>query len=311
MSLWGSTDNLAGAPTWLTGVESFVAGDVTTAANSITIAGHGIENGSKVVLTTTANAIGLASGVYFAKVDGDVITLHDTHTAPETFGAVKGLTSQAAGTLQIVPTGVDVAIAKAAAPTANVFFVDAAEAITDANRDKGFKTPGWYKYETYADAQSETRHKAELLCAFGGHQYDVAVGDTGVDTQSGVDEDNVVAGEKALLTIGTNPIQDGDDGTNSATVDLAGTEDLLLVTAATVVPSGGTISYQWQVKESDKARFVNITAGAPYAISALTGSTSTLTVTTTADTAGDQYRCKVSHPEADTVTSTTVTATQE
>ena len=310
MSLWGSTDNLAGAPTWLTSVESFVAGDVTTGDNSITIAGHGIRNGSKVVLTTAGNAIGLTSGVYFAKVDGDVITLHDTHTAPATFGTVKGLTSQAAGTLQIVPTGVDVAIAKATAPTANVFFVDAAEAITDTNRDKGFKTPGWYKYETYTDADSETRHKAELLCAFGGHQYDAAVGDTGVDTQSGVDEDSVVAGEKALLTIGTNPIQDGTDGTNSATVDLAN-EAIVLVTAATVSPAGGTISYQWQVKEHDKARFVDISAGTPYAISATDGATSELTVAAGGATAGDKYRCVVSHAEADSVTSTTVTATQE
>ena len=163
MALWGLTDNLAGAPKWLTTTESFVAGDVTTGSNSITIAGHSIVNGTKVVLAgATANALGSSTdGVHFAKVVGDVITLHPTHTAPSTFGTAIGLSSQAAGTLQVIPSDVDVAVAKAASTKANVFFIDEAEAETASNRAKGFKTGGWYKYETYADSGSVTRHKAE------------------------------------------------------------------------------------------------------------------------------------------------------
>ena len=314
MALWSNVDNLASAPKWLTPSYTFdgtgANNKVSSTSDTITIENHGIQNGSKVFVTgASANQLGTGTdGVQYANVVGDTIKLYETFDG-SAFGTLRQLTEAGTGhSIQVIPTAVDAGIATGAAPAVSVFFVDAAEAKTDANRVKGFQTPGWYEYVTYDDAQGVTRHKAELLCAFGESVYDVAVGDTGV-TGTASHEDGVVAGEQALLTIGTNPIQDGTDGTNSATVDLAN-DDIVLLTAATVAPVGGTISYQWQVKGATSARFVNISAGAPYAI-AVNGSTSSeLTVAAGGATAGDKYRCVVSHAEADSVTSTTVTATQ-
>ncbi len=48
-----------------------------------------------------------------------------------------------------------------------VFGVSAAEAAVASNKAKGINTPGWVKYTTYTDAQSNTRHKAETLVAMG------------------------------------------------------------------------------------------------------------------------------------------------
>jgi len=153
------------------------------------------------------------------------------------------------------------------------------------------------------------RDQAELLVAMGGDIDGAVVANT--DGINGSD-DAVVAGSAAVISIGTQPIQAGTDLTNSATIDLAGNENLVLVTAATVLPAGGTISYQWQQKlAAAGSAFTNLTAAGVVGISATTGGTSTLTITTTDNLAGNQYRCVVSHAEAKSVTSTTVTATQE
>ena len=45
----------------------------------------------------------------------------------------------------------------------HVFFVDETEAKVASNRAKGIKSPGWYLYKGYDDANGNTRHKAELL----------------------------------------------------------------------------------------------------------------------------------------------------
>jgi hypothetical protein len=319
MALWGNTDDLAGAPKWLTPSFTFdgTGADkvVSATADTITINNHGIQSGTKVFITSASNdLLGTdVSGIQYAEVvDPDTIKLNGTYNGTA-FGTLRELTEAGTGhTLQVIPTAVDVGEAVGAAPAVSVFFVDAAEAKTDANRDKGFQTPGWYKYVTYDDSDGVTRHKAELLCAFGESVYDVAVGDTGV-TGLASDEDGVVAGEQALITIGTQPIQDGTDGTNSATVDLAGNASIVLVTAATVAPVGGTINYQWQEKSATAgSEFTNLTTAGVYSISAVDGATSALTISGTTDNlAGYQYRCVVSHAEADSVTSTTVTATQQ
>ena len=47
--------------------------------------------------------------------------------------------------------------------------VDVSEATTAANIAKGIKTAGWTQYRTYTDAQGITRHKSEVLVAFGGN----------------------------------------------------------------------------------------------------------------------------------------------
>jgi hypothetical protein len=57
---------------------------------------------------------------------------------------------------------------------AQVYGVDSTEATIAANRAKGINTPGWVKYTTYTDAQSNTRHKAEVLVAMSSITGDAA-----------------------------------------------------------------------------------------------------------------------------------------
>jgi hypothetical protein len=303
MALWGTTDDLAGAPKWLTSVESFVAGNVDVAntgdtPNSITIAGHGIANGTKVVLTATPNLGTTTNGVYFAKVVGDVITLHDTFTAPTTFSAAKDLTAANAGTLQIIPTDVDVAFAKSAAPKANVFFVDEAEAEATGNRNKGLRTPGWYKFETYADASQSnaTRYKAELLCAIGENGH-ASQSDTGVDTTA--TEDDVIAGGNTAITI-TNNVQ-------SITISDGVTDADAFNVTATVTDSA-QYTVQWQESTDGGVTFTNF--GSP---SALTNSGTQVNLAITADHTdgnnGYKYRAILSSASADDVTSAVGTLT--
>jgi hypothetical protein len=303
MALWGTTDDLAGAPKWLTSVESFVAGNVDVAntgdtPNSITIAGHGIANGTKVVLTATPNLGTTTNGVYFAKVVGDVITLHDTFTAPTTFSAAKDLTAANAGTLQIIPTDVDVAFAKSAAPKANVFFVDEAEAEATGNRNKGLRTPGWYKFETYADASQSnaTRYKAELLCAIGENGH-ASQSDTGVDTTA--TEDDVIAGGNTAITI-TGQV------TNITIADGVTDADAFNVTAT--VTDSAQYTVQWQESTDGGVTFTNF--GSP---SALTNSGTQVNLAITADHTdgnnGYKYRAILSSASADDVTSAVGTLT--
>jgi hypothetical protein len=303
MALWGTTDDLAGAPKWLTSVESFVAGNVDVAntgdtPNSITIAGHGIANGTKVVLTATPNLGTTTNGVYFAKVVGDVITLHDTFTAPTTFSAAKDLTAANAGTLQIIPTDVDVAFAKEAAPKANVFFVDEAEAEATGNRNKGLRTPGWYKFETYADASQSnaTRYKAELLCAIGENGH-ASQSDTGVDTTA--TEDDVIAGGNTAITI-TGQV------TNITIADGVTDADAFNVTAT--VTDSAQYTVQWQESTDGGVTFTNF--GSP---SALTNSGTQVNLAITADHTdgnnGYKYRAILSSASADDVTSAVGTLT--
>ncbi len=84
---------------------SFLAANVDTGNNHITITGHEIPNGSRVLLAgVSLNALGAnTDGQYFAKVTGDNIELFDSYTAPSTFTTQQGLSTNANGSLKIVP----------------------------------------------------------------------------------------------------------------------------------------------------------------------------------------------------------------
>ena len=58
--------------------------------------------------------------------------------------------------------------------SSKVFGVNETEAAVVSNRAKGLKTPGWVRYNTYTDAQGNTRHKSEVLVAAGGFTVAVA-----------------------------------------------------------------------------------------------------------------------------------------
>ena len=51
--------------------------------------------------------------------------------------------------------------------SSKVFGVDETEARVASNRAKGLKASGWVRYNTYTDAQGNTRNKVEVLVAGG------------------------------------------------------------------------------------------------------------------------------------------------
>jgi len=152
--------------------------------------------------------------------------------------------------------------------------VDRSEAANPDNREIGIKTPGWTKYRTYVDGNGNTRHKAEILVAFGG------------DFTSG---DNDTIDPDPVITIGTQPA-------NATAVE----GETTTFTVEASVTRGATLSYQWQNSE-DGIVWTNI-AGA-------TSSSYTTDELTVEDDDGDQYRVIVSAVGATPVTSSAATLT--
>lgn len=272
MSLWGLTDNLAGAPKWLTKTESFLTADVDGTAKTITIANHGLEDLSQVTVT------GATTGIKFIKVVGDVIKVYDSLANATTAGAggLQSLT-EADGTLQITPS--------------DVYFIDSTEATLKANQDKGFDAPGWYQYSTYTDAGSVVRHKAELLCAFGDGNVTDA-GDAGVD---GDDGDVTFDREITIGATTVTPTNPDIDGNASFTVGIAHT---------TSGKAGGTVGFQWSFSVNGGTSFANCD------VADSSDNTATMTVAqgdTDEYVNGALFRCTLTLAEAQTRVSLPVT----
>jgi len=183
MSLWGNTDNLAGAPKWLAPTLTIDATSntvVIAASDSIVYADHGLVTGDPVTYSSDdANnvIVGLTdSTLYYAiRVDEDTIKL-----ASNTSNAIAGTA------VDITDVGLNDADTLQKTPD-NLYFVDTTEVGVAANKAKGFTAPGWWVYETYTDSGSNTRHKAVCVA-----ELSVAVGTSG---DAGVDgsDDAVVA----------------------------------------------------------------------------------------------------------------------
>jgi hypothetical protein len=62
-----------------------------------------------------------------------------------------------------------------------VFGIDETEAALAANKAKGITTPGWTRFQTYTDAQSNTRYKTEVLVAAGSFTNTI-IGDASDDS---------------------------------------------------------------------------------------------------------------------------------
>lgn len=160
------------------------------------------------------------------------------------------------------------------AQLADVFGISASEAGETANREKGIKSPGWVKYVTYTDAESNTRHKAEVLVAHGS-----VTGDA--DSFDPV----------PVITISSQPA--------SATASHGSTATFSATATATL---GGTLSYQWQKQESGAGAWTNISG-------ATSASYTTGSLTVAADDT-DKYRVVVSATlGAQSVTSSAATLT--
>jgi hypothetical protein len=147
-----------------------------------------------------------------------------------------------------------------ATDAANAVFVSAEEAVLKTNKDKGILGAGWWLVKEYKDAEGATRYKTELLIA-------MSVANA---TSGDASDDAKVADTEITITIGAQPA--------NQTASAGGAT--FSVTASV---NSGSVTYQWQKKESAAgSRWANV-AGATSATLALTG------LTNGADN-GDQYR---------------------
>jgi len=149
------------------------------------------------------------------------------------------------------------------ADLANAIFVDITEAQQEANKSRGLTGAGWWLYNTYTDADGNTRYKTECL---------VAMSETAADAGDRAD-DTIAADAAYTITISAHP---ANQNTSSGGATFAVT--------ASVSAGGGALAYQWQRKAVGTTRFVNV-AGATSASVVLAGQV--------ADNTGDQYRVKI------------------
>lgn len=234
MSLWGKTDALVSAPKFIARKAFFdsTAVDTTTETINILSSNTGFATGDAVAYTINGGTVigGLTNATtYFVRVVGaGLISLYNTYANAINTGATTGrLNISGAGVGTHVLQRTTAANASDGQP--GIFFVDAQEAQTTANKAKGLTGAGWWTYRTYTDAQSATRHKAECLIA-------MAVGyDTAGDAEDTVTVD-------LAITIGTQP----------ASVAIVSPDDLTLTVVATV-NSATELTYQWFDASDDSA----------------------------------------------------------
>ena len=146
-----------------------------------------------------------------------------------------------------------------AADKAKSVFVSTEEALLATNKAKGITGAGWWLLNEYTDAQGTTRYKTECLVAMA----------VATATSGDAADDAKVSDVEITLAIGTQP---------TAQTAVAGAATFAVVATANT----GTVTYQWQKRESTGTRWNNV-SGATSTSLALTG------LTNAADN-GDQYR---------------------
>ena len=164
-----------------------------------------------------------------------------------------------------------------------VVFVDAQEANLAENKARGISGPGWWAFATYSQG-TVTRTKAECLAVISNPEANSA------ETQT----DDTIAADFGI-TIDSQP----------ASASVAGGAAGQFVVAAVSRPTGGTLSFQWQVSTD---------AGSTFADSADAGvvsgsATNTLDISDVAGLDANQYRCVVSVTGGADVTSDAATLT--
>lgn len=165
------------------------------------------------------------------------------------------------------------------ADKAKAVFVSAEEALLGTNKAKGITGAGWWLINEYTDASGSIRYKPEHLIAM-----------TVANATSGDAADDAnVADVEITITIDTQPA-------NQTAV--AGEATFTVVASV----NSGAVTYQWQKKESNSTRWVNVAAA--------TTDTLALTGLTNAADNDDQYRVILgSNSGAKKVTSNSATLT--
>ena len=153
MALWGNKDS-------------------KTAAGTVTITTAGAVTGTGTAFTTAAK---VGNTMTVTSTDYQIVAIADDTHCTVIAGTNNGNNSVTAKTAQSYalsekPCYVAHESAETGGRAGNsskVFGVDETEARVAANRAKGLKTAGWVRYNTYTDAQGNTRNKSEVLVAGG------------------------------------------------------------------------------------------------------------------------------------------------
>lgn len=164
-----------------------------------------------------------------------------------------------------------------------VVFVDAQEANLAENKARGISGPGWWAFATYTQG-AVTRTKAECLAVISNPELNSAESQT----------DDTIAADFGI-TISSQP----------ASASVASGAAGQFVVAAASRPSGGTLSYQWQVSTDAGENFANSADAGVVSGSA----TNTLDISDVAGLDANQYRCVVSVVGGADVTSSAATLT--
>ena len=165
------------------------------------------------------------------------------------------------------------------AQKAVTFGVDTAETAAEASQGTPVTHAGWV-LRTEGSGGRAGRVFHETLVAMGSITGDLE------DTK--IQDLNIV--------IGTQPSNSSEDAGSAVTFTVA----------ATTVPSGGTIGYQWAVSTDDGDTWTNLSNSGVYT----TVTTATLNISDNTGLDGNQYRCALSATGATTVNTTAATLTE-
>ena len=163
------------------------------------------------------------------------------------------------------------------AEKALTFGVDVAEQAAETSQGQGPAHAGWVRREAYTNSLGHARVRLETLVAAG--------------SMTGDAEDTVMQDRNIII------------GTQPSAASVTSPANVVFTVAASTVPSGGTLSYQWQVSTDDGDTWANTVDAS--------GTAATLTVISTDAeyVTGNQFRCNISTTGATTVTSNAVAAT--
>lgn len=214
MALWGKTDNLAGAPKFVARKATFDATAVDTTAETIdmTSASIGLSTGDAVVYNINGGTAigGLTDGTtyYVRAVAAGSISLYDTQAHAIAGGATGKVNLTAAGTgRQILQRTGAANVLDHNFNGSAILFVDREESRVAANRAKGLRSPGWWLYKSWTNADGSVQHSAELLIAMdvttavSGDAEDTIVVDRTIVITAQPQDLSVVAGDNYEVTV--------------------------------------------------------------------------------------------------------------
>lgn len=263
MALWGKLDNNVSKPKYLD------RGQIVAVV--VTDGGSGYVSAPAVTISAPASG---TQATATATITGGVVTAVTITNPGAGYTAGDTITvsfDSGAATAEAVYHG-------AVYADGNILFVDREESQQAENRAKGLLSPGWWLYRTYTDAQSNVRHKSELLVAI----------DVPTATSGDAADDAVVVDRTIFISV--QPEDQSVTEGNTATFSVT----------ASVTPTAA-LSYQWEKQEGG--------AGAWATIVGATSASYTTPVTVLADDDGDNYRVVVSSSGATSVTSDAVELT--